>query len=139
MRILILGGGKSTLFLASYLCNLAPNRGWEVVLIEKNKKALEKFKSIAHLQTKTEDLEDNVVLHKEISSSGVVISMLPSAMHIGIARLCADLGKHFLTASYMDDEIKALGSRFGGKKQIATHGNGYGSRHRSHDCDAVVG
>ena len=118
MRILILGGGKSTLFLASYLCDLAPNRGWEVVLIEKNKKALEKFKSIAHLRTKTEDLEDNSVLHKEISSSEVVISMLPSAMHIGIARICADLGKHFLTASYMNDEIKALGARFAEKNRL---------------------
>lgn len=53
------------------------------------------------------------VLHDEeraglIASADIVISMLPPTLHFLVAKDCVQYGKHLLTASYVDDQIRSL-------------------------------
>lgn len=43
-----------------------------------------------------------------INAADIVISMLPPALHIEVAKTCLALGKHLLTASYVDEALRQL-------------------------------
>lgn len=51
---------------------------------------------------------DNHLLPELISSCDIAVSLLPASMHTPIAREAVRQGKHFITASYTSDEMKAL-------------------------------
>ncbi len=51
-----------------------------------------------------------------IQKADLVISLLPPALHILIARDCVSNAKNLLTASYVDDEIKKLGDQIREKR-----------------------
>lgn len=54
------------------------------------------------------DITDAPARRELISEASLVISMMPPALHILIAKDCLEFGKHLLTASYADDEIRML-------------------------------
>ncbi|PSS02071.1 Saccharopine dehydrogenase, partial [Actinidia chinensis var. chinensis] len=54
------------------------------------------------------DIMDRGSLCKYISQVEVVISLLPPRCHIIIADACIELGKHLITASYVDDSMSKL-------------------------------
>ena len=54
------------------------------------------------------DINDEPKRRELVSQATIVISMMPPALHILIAKDCIHFGKNLLTASYADDEIKAL-------------------------------
>ncbi|KAL7207184.1 hypothetical protein ACSBR1_029202 [Camellia fascicularis] len=54
------------------------------------------------------DIMDHGSLCKYISQVEVVISLLPSSCHNIIANACIELGKHLVTASYVDDSMSKL-------------------------------
>ena len=43
-----------------------------------------------------------------VSSGDVVVSMLPASEHIKVATTCLDRGAHFVSSSYVSDEMRAL-------------------------------
>ncbi len=43
-----------------------------------------------------------------LSVGDVVVSMLPASLHPKIARLCIEAGTHFVSTSYLSDEMRAL-------------------------------
>ena len=47
-------------------------------------------------------------LAKAIQADDIVVSMLPAAKHLDIAKLCLQNGAHLLTASYLSPEMVAL-------------------------------
>ena len=49
-------------------------------------------------------------LESSIQPGDVVVSMLPTAMHPSIARLCLELGAHFVSSSYTGPDMLALDS-----------------------------
>ncbi|KAL7174871.1 hypothetical protein ACSBR2_028646 [Camellia fascicularis] len=55
------------------------------------------------------DIMDHGSLCKYISQVEVVISLLPSSCHNIIANACIELGKHLVTASYVDGAAKNAG------------------------------
>ncbi len=57
------------------------------------------------------DLSDIQVLASLIEPSDLVISLLPPTMHFLIAEQCLHFKKHFITASYVTDEIRNLHSK----------------------------
>ena len=74
---------------------------------------------MVHLQTKkigvhpagkaiTFDVHDQPSLEREVSSSDIVISMLPAKLHMQVAQACLDAGVHLVTASYIDQEMMEL-------------------------------
>ncbi len=53
-----------------------------------------------------------------ISQSDLVISLLPPSLHILVAKDCLEEGKHLLTASYIDEEVKHLSKKISEKNLL---------------------
>lgn len=53
-------------------------------------------------------LERPDTLHDVIKSANVVASLLPYSLHHVIAKACIETHTHLVTASYMNDDVKAL-------------------------------
>jgi saccharopine dehydrogenase-like NADP-dependent oxidoreductase len=109
-RILIIGAGRSSSSLISYLLSNAETYAWHITIADSNKAAVEskisKYKNIA---TAVEFDVTNITLREElIKQSDFVVSMLPAFMHGDVARDCIRLGKHIATASYVSEDMKAL-------------------------------
>lgn len=47
-------------------------------------------------------------LHDVIKSANVVASLLPYSLHHVVAKACIETKTHLVTASYMNDDVKAL-------------------------------
>ncbi|HEY4335210.1 MAG TPA: saccharopine dehydrogenase C-terminal domain-containing protein [Puia sp.] len=108
-KILLFGAGKSATSLIRYLLGITAARGWELVVAESNL-ALAESKIAGAPQARAvaidvtrEDQRDTLV-----GAADLVISLLPPALHYGAALSCLKMGKHLLTASYLDDSIRAL-------------------------------
>lgn len=53
-------------------------------------------------------LERPDTLKDVVSSADVVVSLLPYSLHHLIAKTCIDTKTHLVTASYMNEDVKAL-------------------------------
>ncbi|XP_018397271.1 PREDICTED: alpha-aminoadipic semialdehyde synthase, mitochondrial [Cyphomyrmex costatus] len=53
-------------------------------------------------------LDRSDTLHDVIKSANVVVSLLPYSLHHVIAKACIETKNHLVTASYMNNEVKAL-------------------------------
>lgn len=53
-------------------------------------------------------LERPDTLHDVIKSANVVVSLLPYSLHHVIAKACIENHTHLVTASYMNENVKAL-------------------------------
>ncbi len=61
------------------------------------------------------DSNDQSALNGLISESDIVISLLPAAMHVAVAKACLAFSKHLVTASYISDQMKELDDEARGK------------------------
>ena len=115
-KILILGAGRSSTSLIHYLLNLAPENQWEIVIGEMDTAfAKKKFPEATVIDF---NILDQSTSEAEIAKSNLVISMLPASLHIHAAKICAHHGIDFLTASYLQDDIKALEPQFKDKNAV---------------------
>ena len=108
--ILLFGAGKSATVLIDYLLENAITENWKIYVVDADL-------SLAQSKTKGSKKATAVsfdILHdidernKHIRQADIVISLLPPQLHIEVARDCIKFKKHLLTASYVDDAIKAL-------------------------------
>lgn len=133
-NILIIGAGKSSTALINYLLDHASTEQWNITIAEKDL-TLAEAKINGHKQAKAVpfDVFDAESLSQLVSEHDLIISMLPASLHIHVAKKCAELQKHFLTASYMTEEIKALHQQFesAGKLMIMEMGLDPGIDHMS--------
>ncbi|MEI2749849.1 MAG: saccharopine dehydrogenase NADP-binding domain-containing protein [Ferruginibacter sp.] len=108
-KILLFGAGKSATVLIDYLLKESVAENWQVVVADANKQLIEE-KTKNHPNSITEELDINDTAKRKslVAAADIVISMMPPALHILIARDCIESGKSLLTASYADDEIKSL-------------------------------
>lgn len=112
-KILIIGAGRSSTSLISYLLKQAEAQNWHLTIAEKNRQLAEaKVDGSAHASIIDFDVFDEAQLDREITAHDLVISMLPAALHIHVAKRCAEIGRHFLTASYLKEDIKSLDAEF---------------------------
>ena len=119
-KILIIGAGRSSTSLINYLLQYAPSENWHVSVAEKDiKLAEEKIKGSASASAIYFDVFDKELLQDTVAAHDVIVSMLPASLHIHVAEQCASLGKHFLTASYLKEDIKALEKEFRDKGKTA--------------------
>lgn len=106
-HILLLGAGRSATVLISYLFTQALTQGWQVTVADL---------SVAHvpqpenkqLRVISLNIQDDVQVTAEIAGAGLIISLLPAALHPVVARLCLKLRKNLITASYVTPELRAL-------------------------------
>lgn len=112
-QILILGAGRSSSSLIKALIADAENNDWHVIVGDVNLElAQSKVARSSVAKAISFDIFDEESSKKIIAEADLVVSMLPAAFHIHVAKICASLGTNMLTASYLSDEIEALSSQF---------------------------
>lgn len=107
--ILVLGAGRSSSALISYLLDHAEKGGWHVTVGDLFEQAakdrIERSKFGSAIQFNIEDIER---CNQAIATSDVVISLLPPSLHPRVAALCLQFKKHLFTASYVSEEMQAF-------------------------------
>jgi saccharopine dehydrogenase-like NADP-dependent oxidoreductase len=108
-NIVVFGAGKSATCLIDYLNRICIEKKWSLTIGDSNAEALMKrvAKSSA-LNPVQLNVENSAERNAIIQTADLVISLLPPALHILIARDCVANSKILLTASYVDDEIRKL-------------------------------
>jgi saccharopine dehydrogenase-like NADP-dependent oxidoreductase len=109
-NILLFGAGKSATVLIDYLIKESVTENWIINIVDANKQIVEE-KTKQHHNTKAIaiNIETDLITREAlIAKADIVISLLPAHLHIIVAKDCISYKKNLLTASYMDDNIKAL-------------------------------
>jgi saccharopine dehydrogenase (NADP+, L-glutamate forming) len=108
-HILVIGAGRSASSLIKYLLGQAGTRDWKVTVGDVSAELVEK-KTQGHPSARAIvfDIHNVTQREREIQDADIVISMLPAAMHIDVARDCIRFGKNLVTASYVSKEIAEL-------------------------------
>ncbi|GHE61577.1 MULTISPECIES: saccharopine dehydrogenase family protein [Roseivirga] len=108
-KILILGAGRSSNSLISYLLDHAKERNWQLTiadyalqLAEDKARGHERAKAVALDITNDQERKGLVKEHD------FVVSMLPAKFHPVVAEDCLQLEKHLFTASYVSPDMKAM-------------------------------
>lgn len=109
-RILLLGAGRSTASLISYLLTYATARPWHLTIGDLSTAHLAGLQTQhpAHLALVPFDVNQPTNLTELVEAADVVISMLPAAFHLPVARACVRQRRPLVTASYVSPEIAAL-------------------------------
>jgi saccharopine dehydrogenase-like NADP-dependent oxidoreductase len=119
-KILIIGAGKSSIYLIDYLVEHAISENWEITVADMTQElALQKTKGRPYTKAIAIDIKNDEARRALIKSYDIVISMLPAVFHSIIAHDCLELGKNLVTPSYispamkeMDEAVKAKGLIF---------------------------
>lgn len=107
--IALFGAGKSATVLIEYLIAEAPANKWKIIVADASLELiLSKTNHAPFTEPVQADIRDAVQRASIIQQADVVISMMPPALHILIAKDCLQHSKHLLTASYVDESIAAL-------------------------------
>jgi saccharopine dehydrogenase-like NADP-dependent oxidoreductase len=108
-NILLFGAGKSASVLIDYLIESADQNKWTITVADANEKLiLQKTKSRSFSKAVQLDIQNEHKRKELIEAADLVISMMPPALHILIAKDCIAFEKSLLTASYADAEILSL-------------------------------
>ena len=108
-HILLFGAGKSATVLIDYLKQTATEKNWQVTIVDENLEALQSklgdHELVKPVRLSIENEKERMAL---IEKADVVISLLPGALQYLVALDCLAASKHLLTASYIDEEMRAL-------------------------------
>lgn len=107
--ILVLGAGRSSSVLISYLLDQATSNEWKVLVGDVSLTAAKDRVGTHPCGEAFEfSIHDKSHSATHISRADVVISLLPASLHPTVAKFCLDLKKHLLTASYVSDEMRGF-------------------------------
>jgi saccharopine dehydrogenase-like NADP-dependent oxidoreductase len=107
--ILILGAGRSSSSLISYLLENGAAKGWEVTVGDFSESiAREKVGTSAKGKAIAFDINDETSSVRAVEQADVVVSLMPAHLHVMVAKLCLRLHKHLLNASYVTGEMKSF-------------------------------
>lgn len=106
-RVLIFGAGKSSTVLIDSLFKYAEKLNINVIVADMNiswlsKYTNERFSSISF------NISDSTQLKNLVNQADIIVSLLPPQFHWQIAQICLEFSKHFITASYLDENIKKI-------------------------------
>lgn len=108
-KILVIGAGRSASSLIKYLLDKSEEENLEIIIADISLElAQRKIKGHPRAKAIELDIQDVALRGKAIQEVDLVISMLPAAMHIEIAKDCIKYKKHLVTASYITDQMQAL-------------------------------
>ena len=108
-HILLFGAGKSATALIDYLLLNADKENWQLTLVDADlETAQKKTGNSIHGKAVSFDISNSNERSSYIDKADIVISLLPPALHFLIAKDCVRLQKNFLTASYVDENMRAL-------------------------------
>ncbi|BDD05050.1 saccharopine dehydrogenase family protein [Aureibacter tunicatorum] len=108
-NILIIGAGRSSSSLIKELLSTSIEHDWKVTVADINLQlAQEKTQDYSTATAAQVDISNEDELSKLISNHDLVISMIPARFHILIAKICIELQKNMLSASYVSPDIETL-------------------------------
>lgn len=108
-NILIIGAGRSSANLIKYLLDHAEQFDWSIRVGDMDVTfARQKIGNSKRGEAFQLDASNEEQRRKEIEQSDLVISMLPAAMHMAVARDCIHYSKNVITPSYIPDEMWAM-------------------------------
>ena len=111
-KIILFGAGRSARHLVSFLVEGALSAKWQVVIADTNVTHwLEEYGTLEQVKFVLGDASDAKFRHRLISSSSLVISMLPAYMHAEVVRDCINFHVHVFTPSYVSPEVNAMNER----------------------------
>jgi saccharopine dehydrogenase (NADP+, L-glutamate forming) len=108
-KVLILGAGRSSSSLISYLLDQAKSHSWEVSIGDISLEAAQQrvagrnSGSAMHF-----DIKNETQSREAIANADVVVSLLPADFHAEVARHCLRKKKHLVTASYVSPQMELL-------------------------------
>ena len=118
-QILVIGAGRSSTSLINYLLDHAQKEDWHITIAEKDVSlAQEKIHGHKRAKAVKFDVSNQEQLTHIVEDHDLVISMLPAFLHIEVAKKCAKVGRHLLTASYLNPEIRKLDTDFKKKGKL---------------------
>jgi len=108
-NILIIGAGRSASSLIKYLLDKSKSENLHLTIGDLSLELAEqKTKGHPSATPIAFDINDQKQRKTEIQKVDLVISMLPAALHIEVAKDCLLYKKHLVTASYISDAMQAL-------------------------------
>jgi len=111
--VLVVGAGKSSLFLIENLLQHASAGGYRVVVADADEAAAaSKVAGHAHGHACKMDAADAAARRTAVEGSNVVCSLLPPTLHHHLAADCLAVGVPIITASYVSPEMRALDAGF---------------------------
>lgn len=107
--ILVIGAGRSTPWLIRYLAEHASVEGWSILVADRSLElAKERVDGLSCAAAMALDVHADEDRRAAILKADIVISMLPSHMHIEVAKDCIQQQIPMVTASYVSDEMASL-------------------------------
>jgi saccharopine dehydrogenase (NADP+, L-glutamate forming) len=105
-KILIVGAGRSSANLIKYLLEHADTYNWHIRVGDMDEQfARQKIGDSPRGEAFQLNAANEHQRRKEVAAADLVISMLPAAMHMEVAKDCLHFGKHIITPSYIPDEM----------------------------------
>lgn len=107
--IVVLGAGRSSPFLIDRLIELAPERGWRIVVADRDP-GLARMRTGGrpHAEAVPLDAANELALAARIAGSDLVVTMLAPEFQARVARHCIEAGANLLSVSYLSRETLAL-------------------------------
>ncbi len=108
-QVLVLGAGQSATYLIDYLLNEAQKNDWFVTVGDLNREvAMAAVNNHPSGNAIAFDINDATMRETQIKKTDIVVNLLhPMFQHL-IAIDCVHFGKHMVTASYEDANVKLL-------------------------------
>ena len=107
--VLVVGAGKSTSVLIEYLLGQAEIHDWRVRVADRDREmAAHRVGGHARGEAVALDVGDIRGMQAMVQQADLVVSMLPTSMHTPVAEACAQHRTHFVSASYVSPELRAL-------------------------------
>lgn len=106
-KILIIGAGRSSGSLISYLEKHAGENDWQITLADYDF-SLAQSKAGKNTRALQFDVFNEIQREGEVKKSDLVISLLPAKFHPLVAQSCLLCGCSLITASYESDQMKQL-------------------------------
>ncbi len=108
-NILVFGAGLSSSYLFKYLKEHAAKEKWQISICDANLElAKTKAEHAKHCKVVQCDVLNEPERNALISKHQLVISLLPPALHVVIAKSCIQFQRPLITASYVSPEMKSL-------------------------------
>ncbi|TAL57571.1 MAG: saccharopine dehydrogenase, partial [Bacteroidetes bacterium] len=108
-NILLIGAGRSASTLIKYLLDNSQKEGWKINVGDLSPElAKQKTNNHPNAHPIAFDVNNEEQRVAEIAKVDLVISMLPAAMHLSVAKECLKQKKNLVTASYVSKQMKDL-------------------------------
>lgn len=108
-RILVLGAGRSSSALITYLLREAANHAWTVKVGDKSiDAARERVAGAGNAMAMTFDMDNVGQVEATLREADVVVSLLPPHYQPQLAKQCLKAGVHLFGASYLTEDVELL-------------------------------